>query len=190
MKKQIEAYKNKKKLINCIKTKFNVWNRYQLIVGIKLDFKIDLRSADLTFANLRSANLTSADLRSADLTSADLTFANLTSADLRSADLTSADLTSANLTFADLTSADLTFANLTSADLDFSSWGLSCKTLNIKKTSLKLRIQLCFHWVKLIENEYNNEETDLTEEEKELYKNVINYANKFHRKDVNKLINR
>ena len=45
-----------------------------------------------------------------------------------------------------------------------------------------MRVQLCFHWMKLIENA----ETP-TDEEKEIYSKVLDYANKFHRKDVERL---
>ena len=83
---------------------------------------VDLRSANLRFANLRSADLRSANLRFANLRSADLRFADLGFADLRSADLRFANLRFANLGSADLgsanlRSANLRFANLRSADL-------------------------------------------------------------------------
>ena len=124
----MKAYENKEKLIKVLKTNIKVWNRYQLMIGIKLSFKINLRSADL---------------RSADLRYADLRYANF----------------------------------------DVSSWNLSCKTLSIKKTDIKLRIQLCFHFLKLIENEWEI----VSDEEKEIYKSAINYANKFHRNEVERL---
>ena len=84
-------------------------------------------------ANLSYANLRSADLRSADL---------------RSADLSSADLSSADLRHADLRNADLRDANLRDADLDFSSWGLSCKTFDVKAGD-RLVAQLFCHWARL-----------------------------------------
>jgi uncharacterized protein YjbI with pentapeptide repeats len=148
----MKAFENKEKLIKVLKTNINLWNRYQLIVAIKLVFKIDLSYADLRYANLSSA-------------------------DLRSADLSYADLSSADLSYADLSSADLSYA-----DLDFSSWSFSCKTLSIAKTDIKLRIQLCFHFLKLIENENRP-----TKEEKEIYKVAKNYANKFHRTELPRL---
>ncbi len=74
----------------------------------------NLSYADLSYADLRSANLSYADLRSANLSYADLSYANLRSANLSYADLSSADLSSANLS-----SADLSSANLSSAKLEF-----------------------------------------------------------------------
>ena len=105
-------------------------------------------------------------------------------ADLRGAYLRGADLQGADLRWADLQGADLRGANLRGADLDFSCWDLSCKTLHIKSTSKRLRVQLCFHWLTLIENQQYR-----TEEEKELYNACLKYANKFHRivKDVEPL---
>ena len=90
----------------------------------------------------------------------------------------------ADLRGAYLRGADLRGANLRGADLDFSCWDLSCKTLHIKSTSKRLRVQLCFHWLTLIENQQYR-----TEEEKELYNACLKYANKFHRivKDVEPL---
>jgi uncharacterized protein YjbI with pentapeptide repeats len=203
----MRAYEKKEKLIKVLKTNIKLWNRYQVIVGLELSLKIDLsyadlRYADLSSANLRSANLRYADLRYADLRSAnlssanlsyadlsyanlsyaDLSYADLSSANLSSANLRSADLRYANLRYADLRSADLRYADLSSANLDYGIWNLSCDTLHIKNTDEKLRIQLCFHWMKLIENEESP-----TEEEKEIYSTVLNYANKFHRTDVEKL---
>ena len=158
----MRAYEKKEKLIKVLKTNIKLWNRYQVIVGLELSLKIDLSYADLRYADLSSANLRSANLSYADLSYADLSSANLSSANLRSADLRYADLSSANL--------------------DYGIWNLSCDTLHIKNTDEKLRIQLCFHWMKLIENEESP-----TEEEKEIYSTVLNYANKFHRTDVEKL---
>ena len=53
---------------------------------------MDLRSADLSYANLSSANLSYADLSSADLSSVDLRSADLSYANLRYANLSSANL--------------------------------------------------------------------------------------------------
>ena len=59
-----------------------------LAISLKINWsKINLSSADLSYANLRSADLSYANLRSANLRSADLRYANLRSADLSSADL-------------------------------------------------------------------------------------------------------
>jgi len=137
----------------------------------------DLRSADLSYADLRSADLRSADLSYADLRSADLSYADLRSADLRSADLRYADLRSADLRSADLRSADLSYADLSyadlrSADLDFSSgipfW---CGGLNVK-VDAKIAIQMAYHFCKL----------DCKDKEFIGMKKLLkNFANKFHR---------
>lgn len=91
--------------------------------------RANLHYADLSYADLRSANLISANLISANLSYANLSYTNLRSADLRSADLISANLSS---------------ADLSSADLDHSSWGLSCKTKEVKLCK-KLQAQLLGH---------------------------------------------
>ncbi len=117
----------------------------------------------------------------ANLWGANLTGANLREADLREADLGGANLTGADLGGANLTGADLGGANLRGADLDFSCLHFSCKTLSAK-TSEKQRIQLMFHalsWIAHAE--------DRTEEEKTLYNACVEYANRFHRKDVDRL---
>ena len=79
--------------------------------------QINLRDANLTYADLRSADLRGAYLEGADLTGAYLTGADLRGADLRDADLRGADLRGANLTGADLRGADLTGADLRRAYL-------------------------------------------------------------------------
>jgi hypothetical protein len=50
------------------------------------------------------------------------------------------------------------------------------------KTDERQRIQIGFHFASLIANSDN-----ATEEEKAIYLNMINYANKFHRTDVERL---
>ncbi len=103
-------------------------------ISLKINWsKINLSSADLSWADLRSADLSSADLRWADLSSADLRWADLSSANLRWADLSSADLRSADLNSADLSSADLRSADLSSANLrwaDLNSADLRSADLN------------------------------------------------------------
>ena len=84
-----------------------------LAISLKINWsKINLSSADLSYANLRSADLSYANLRSANLRSADLSYANLRSADLSYANLRSANLRSADLRYANLRSADLSSADL------------------------------------------------------------------------------
>lgn len=91
------------------------------------------------------------------------------------------DLAGANLTGADLRRADLTDAKLTGADLDYSVLFLGCPSL-LPKTDEKQRTQLCFHFLSWIKNSEN-----ATDFEKELYSFALDYANKFHRADVERL---
>jgi len=133
--------------------------------------RVNLRSADLSYADLRSADLRSADLRSADLRSADLSSADLRSADLRSADLSYADLSSANLRYADLSYANLRSANLRSADLDFSAYPLWCGTKDVK-LDLKIIRQLCAH-ICVVDND--------TKEFAEIKEKLMVHALKSHR---------
>ena len=107
---------------------------------------------------------------------ANLRYANLSFANLRSADLSSADLSSANLSSADLSSADLS-----SADLDMSCLPLWCGSLKAK-FDLKLRVQIGFHFASLIKNGI-----DITDEEKQIYNSILEYVNKFHRTEVERL---
>ena len=118
----------------------------------------------------RGADLRRADLRGADLSGADLSCADLSGADLRGADLSGANLSGANLSG----------ANLSGANLDFSLLYFSCKSRK-PKTDEKQRIQLTHHllsWIKYSEN--------ATEFEKQLFEFAKDYANKFHRTDVEK----
>ena len=158
---------SKEKQVRVLKTNIQLWNRYiRFCLSVNVEFSADLSSADLRYANLSSANLRSADLRYADLRSA-----NLRSADLRYADLRSADLRSANLRSADLSSADL----------DMSCLPLWCGSLKAK-FDIKLRVQIGFHFASLIQNGI-----DITDEEKQIYNSILEYVNKFHRTDVERL---
>jgi len=76
---------------------------------------------------------------------------------------------------------DLAGANLTGADLDYSVLFLGCPSL-LPKTDEKQRTQLCFHFLSWIKNSEN-----ATDFEKELYSFALDYANKFHRADVERL---
>ena len=125
------------------------------------------------FAELK-ADLREADLRGANLGGADLWGANLGGADLRGADLWEANLGG----------ADLWGADLREADLDFSCLSFSCRSL-FCKTSEKQRIQLMFHALSWINVAIRND--NATDEEKIIFNQCINYANKFHREDVKRL---
>ena len=128
--------------------------------------KADLRGADLSRADLRGADLSGADLRGADL---------------RGADLCGADLSGADLCDADLSGADLSGADLRGADIDFSVLSFSCCSLTCK-TDEKQRIQLMFHTLSWMAHS----ET-ITDEEKAIYNFALDYANRFHRDDVERL---
>jgi uncharacterized protein YjbI with pentapeptide repeats len=135
----------------------------------------DLRYADLRSADLRSADLCSADLRYADLSSADLRSADLCSADLRYADLSSADLSSADLCSADLCSANLCSANLSSAVLDFSS-GISFGCGSFDfRADMRLAAQLAYHFCRI--------DFGGCKEAMEAQEALVELANKFHKVD-------
>jgi len=151
-------------------------NTIKLTVMEAIHQKIDLSGADL-----RRADLCRADLRWADLRRADLRRADLRRADLRRADLFMSDLRWADLRWADLRWADLSGADLRGADLDFSVLSFSCKSLKIK-TDERLRVQLCFHFLSWIKNAEN-----ATETEKKIFEFCMDYANRFHRTDVERL---
>ena len=103
-------------------------------------------------------------------------------ADLSGADLRRADLSDANLRRADLRDANLRDADLRRADLDFSVLSFSCCSLACK-TDEKQRIQLMFHALAWMANAES-----ITDEEKSIYNFALDYANKFHRTDVERLI--
>ena len=117
----------------------------------------------------------------ADLRGADLSRADLRGADLRGADLCGADLSGADLCDADLSGADLSGADLRGADIDFSVLSFSCCSLTCK-TDEKQRIQLMFHTLSWMAHS----ET-ITDEEKAIYNFALDYANRFHRDDVERL---
>jgi hypothetical protein len=126
---------------------------------------IDLRGAELVYADLIGAclagvnltgvslyraNLTDASLSDANLAGATLKGTNLTNANLDGANLTDANLYGANLTNASLAMADLTRtylcgANLTGADVDQAAWPLWCGTFDLGKTDDRLTAQLVRH---------------------------------------------
>ena len=91
-------------------------------------------------------------------------------------DLRGADLLGANLLGADLSRADLRGANL-----DMSCLPLWCGSLRMK-TDSRLRVQVAFHFASLIANC-----EDATDEEKKIYNDILDYVNKFHRDDVERL---
>jgi uncharacterized protein YjbI with pentapeptide repeats len=129
---------------------------------------------------LQEADLQEADLRGADLWGADLRGANLQEADLRGANLRGANLQEANLRGANLREADLQGANLQEANLDYSCLHFSCKS-RMPKTDERQRIQLTHHLLSWIH--YSDNATDF---EKSLFEFAKEYANKFHRTDVEK----
>ena len=87
----------------------------------------------------------------------------------------------ADLCGADLCGADLSGADLRGADIDFSVLSFSCCSLTCK-TDEKQRIQLMFHTLSWMAHS----ET-ITDEEKAIYNFALDYANRFHRDDVERL---
>ena len=130
--------------------------------------------------NLRDL-VASKDLRDANLRGADLRGANLRGANLSGADLRGADLRDANLRGADLRGADLRGADLSGANLDLSCLPLWCGSL-AARTDRRLRVQLCFHFLSWIKNAGNADADEL-----EILEKLRNYANEFHRQDVERL---
>ena len=78
--------------------------------------------------------------------------------------------------------AEKSGADLSGADLDFSVLSFSCCSLACK-TDEKQRIQLMFHALAWMANAES-----ITDEEKSIYNFALDYANKFHRTDVERLI--
>ena len=93
-----------------------------------------------------------------------------------SKDLRNADLRNANLRGADLNGADLR-----GADLDLSCLPLWCGSL-APRTDRRLRVQLCFHFLSWIKNADNADADEL-----EILEKLRNYANEFHKQDVERL---
>ena len=133
-------------------------------------------SKDLSGADLRGANLRGADLRDANLSGA-----NLSDANLRGAYLSDANLRGAYLRGANLSGANLSDANLRGAYLDLSCLPLRCGSLTAR-TDRRLRVQLCFHFLSWIKNAGNADADEL-----EIFEKLRNYANEFHRQDVERL---
>ena len=92
------------------------------------------------------------------------------------------NLVNAVLYGVNLSDADLSGADLSGADLDFSVLSFSCCSLACK-TDEKQRIQLMFHALAWMANAES-----ITDEEKSIYNFALDYANKFHRTDVERLI--
>ncbi len=67
----------KAKLVNCLKTKKKLWNRYKKMLN-----RTNLSDINLSGVNLADADLTGADLRKTNLKGANLTGADLTGANL------------------------------------------------------------------------------------------------------------
>ena len=104
-----------------------------------------------------------------------------TEINLSHANLSYANLSHANLSGANLRDANLLGANLSGANLDMSCLPLWCGSLRMK-TDSRLRVQVAFHFASLIANCEN-----ATDEEKRIYNDILDYVNKFHRDDVERL---
>lgn len=83
----------------------------------KVDFKLDLRNADLFGVQMLNADLSNAWFHSADLRSANIADTNLTGAFLTESDLSEAQFHKVNLTRTRLWSTNLSRASLERADL-------------------------------------------------------------------------
>ena len=103
------------------------------------------------------------------------------SKDLSGAYLSGANLSGANLRDANLSGADLRGADLSGAYLDLSCLPLWCGSLTAR-TDRRLRVQLCFHFLSWIKNAGNADADEL-----EILEKLRNYANEFHRQDVERL---
>jgi hypothetical protein len=174
----MKTINKKEKLIKILRNRnFKLFQKYiQFSVSFNISFKANLSGANLSRADLSGADLSGADLNWANLSGAVLSGANLSRADLNWANLSGADLNWANLS-----GADLSGANLSGANLDFSVLHFSCKSLHFK-SDLKIRTQIAFHFASLITHAENT-----TDEEKEIYTKMLDYANRFHRTDVERL---
>jgi len=113
----------------------------------------------------------------------DLTNTNFCGVNFCYANLHNVNFTGSNLKYANLCHANLTNAILTDVDLDFSCLPLSCKSLKFK-SSLRIRTQIGFHFAALIAADQEN----ASDEEKDIYNKILGYVNKFHRTDIEKLI--
>ena len=79
-----------------------------------------------------------------------------------------------------LSGANLSRANLSDANIDYSCLHFSCKSRK-PKTDRRQRVQLAHHllsWMKYADN--------LNEDEKQIFEQLKQYANEFHRNDVEK----
>ena len=99
---------------------------------------MDLRGADLSYANLRGARMSGALLDNANLSHADLRGTHLDDARLKKARLDNANLRDANLIKADLDTANLRHANLFSARLyNARLWNANLSYANLFRVILK-----------------------------------------------------
>src|SRR5699024_2261694 len=71
--------------------------------------------------------------------------------------------------------------DLSGADLDFSCLTLWCDSLTVR-TDRRLRVQLCFHFLRWIKNADNADADEL-----ELLAKLRGYANEFHKQEVERL---
>ena len=167
-----------------MKTNIQIKNRFsdEIIFEYKCNTMKDcIEKAISKKVNLRDAYLRDADLEMADLEGADLEEADLRGAYLRDANLEMVNLVRANLREADLKGANLKGANLVRANLDFSCMSFHCNHLK-PKTDRKLRVQLCYHLASWMKNADN-----LDEDEKKILAELKDYANEFHREEVERI---
>ena len=88
---------------------------------------------DLRYANLRYANLTNSDLSDADLRYADLSNANLANSDLSNSDMSYANCYNANFRYVNFRGANLKETNFYNANL----YDANLRHTNLEKTSFR-----------------------------------------------------
>ena len=100
--------------------------------------KVNLRGADMRWADMREANMIGANMRGADMSWADM----------RGADMREANMIGADMRWADMREANMIEADMRGADMDFSCWPLSCKSTSVVADD-RLFAQLFFHLTRL-----------------------------------------
>lgn len=117
---------------------------YRIVGAVKRLNKLGISNIDLTDCFLWKAKLDRLNLKDADLRYADLTEATLRYANLKGAHLILANLTKTNLSGADFTRADLRGANLTEADFG--------KTTRRSKEAILTDAHVDTNWFEKLEN--------------------------------------
>jgi len=93
----------------------------------------NFQGLDLRYANLRYANLTNSDLSDADLRYADLSNANLANSDLSNSDMSYANCYNANFRYVNFRGANLKETNFYNANL----YDANLRHTNLEKTNFR-----------------------------------------------------